>query len=91
MANRKRAPREVEERHKTLIAAAAAELYEKRQEAWQAELRQRRLIKNAFNDDVTVGPIKEATISPDFPEGMSTPRLYQIKHEELDVPEEQTA
>jgi hypothetical protein len=73
MANRKGAPPEVEERHRRLLAAAAADLAEKRLAAWESELRQREAIRDAFKDDVTVRPIREET-------GLSTPRLYQIKH-----------
>jgi hypothetical protein len=77
MANRKRAPREVEERHRPLLAAASAALADKRQEAWEAELLMRGLVKFAFDDGVTASQIQEET-------GLSLPRLYQIKHEELD-------
>jgi hypothetical protein len=73
MGNRKGAPREVEERHRHLLAATAADLDEKRQAAWESELRQRAAIRNAFEDGVTVTPIREET-------GLSTPRLYQIKN-----------
>jgi hypothetical protein len=76
MANRKRAPREVEDRHRSILSAAAGKLAAKREEAWQAELVLREKVRDAFAEGVTVGPIKEAT-------SLSTPRLYQIKHEEL--------
>jgi len=82
MANRKRAPKEVEERHRAILASAAGKLASKREEAWQAELVLREKVRDAFEEGVTVGPIKEAT-------QLSTPRLYQIKHEEQ--PEAATA
>ena len=74
MANRKRAPREVEDRHRSILTAAAESLAAKREEAWQAELALRERVRDAFAEGVTVGPIKEST-------RLSTPRLYQIKHE----------
>jgi hypothetical protein len=77
MANRKRAPKEVEARHTALLEAAAVELAAKRDEAWQSELVLRERVRDAFAEGVTVGPIKAAT-------GLSTPRLYQIKHEDLE-------
>jgi hypothetical protein len=74
MANRKGAPPEVEERHRALLRSAAADLDEKRQLAWESELRLRSAIRDAFDEGVTVTPVREET-------GLSTPRIYQIKNE----------
>jgi hypothetical protein len=75
MANRKRAPKDVEDRHRAILSSAAAKLAKKRDEEWQAQLVLREKVRDAFADGVTVGPIKAAT-------GLSTPRLYQMKHED---------
>jgi hypothetical protein len=75
MANRKRAPKDVEARHRAILARAAAKMVAKRDEAWKAELDLREKVRAAFAEGVTVGPIKEAT-------GLSTPRLYQVKHQD---------
>jgi hypothetical protein len=77
MANRKRAPEEVETLHTGLLTSAAEDLAQKRAVAWEAELILRERVRDAFDDGMTVGPIRVAT-------NLSTPRLYQIKNEDLD-------
>jgi hypothetical protein len=76
MANKKRAPRDIEDRHRAILSVAAKTLAEKREDAKRAELVLREKVRDAFTEGVTVGPIREAT-------QLSTPRLYQIRHEEL--------
>lgn len=73
MANRKRAPKDVEARHRAILTSAAGTMVKKRNDAWKAELVLREKVRDAFAEGVTVGPIKEAT-------NLSTPRLYQIKN-----------
>jgi hypothetical protein len=77
MANRKRAPDEVEARHRAILERAAAKMAAKREQAWKAELELREKVRDAFAEGVTVGPIRAAT-------NLSTPRLYQIKHEDIE-------
>lgn len=79
MAKRKKPDPAITERHVSILRPLALKLERRRKAVDETEQQLGEAVRAAFDEGVLVGPMKEATITPTRPRGLSGSRLYQLK------------